>query len=243
MALTVVSANLVQKAWAKDLWKAAQKEIYFAKFRGTGPENIIQQKDDLKKEAGDRITIALLMKLTGAGVTGDNTLVGNEEALTTNDFSVQVDQLRHAIRMKGRMEEQKTQIDLRTNGKEGLKIWLAETMDMTTFTALSASPTANRILYANGKVTENTLVDADKFSCAIISAAKRKAYLANPKFRPIKVDGKDHYVMLIHPYQSRDLKSDPLWLDAQAMANIRGSDNPIFTGSLGTYDNVVKQAA
>lgn len=239
MSVTTVPTNLVQKAWAKDLWKAAQKDSYFLKFQGSGPDAIIQTKDDLKKDAGDRITIPLMMKLTGTGVAGDATLQGNEEALVFHDFAVTVDQLRHAVRLKGRMEEQKTQIDLRTSGKEGLRIWLAETLDLAIFTALSTAPTTNRILYANSRTSEGTIVDGDKFSCSIISAAKRKAQLANPKFRPVKVNGKEHFVMLIHPYQARDLKSDPLWLDAQAMANTRGEDNPIFTGALGTYDNVV----
>jgi N4-gp56 family major capsid protein len=239
MAVTPVPTNLIQKAWAKDLWKAAQKDLYFQKFMGTGPDSIIQRKDELKKEAGDRITIPLMMKLTGAGITGDNTLQGNEEALIFHDFSVQVDQIRHAVRMKGKMEEQKTQIDMRNAGKEGLKIWLQEKIDAAIFTALTASPTAGRIIYGGAVSAEGSLAVTDKFTCAVISKAKRVAQLANPKIRPVRIEGKDHYALVIHPYQARDLKSDPLWLDAQAMANTRGADNPIFTGALGTYDGII----
>lgn len=57
--------------------------------------------------------------------------------------------------------------------------------------------------------------------------------------RPIMVDGKPHFVMLIHPQQAKALKADTRWLDAQKYANTRGSTNPIFTGMLGMWDNVI----
>ena len=60
-----------------------------------------------------------------------------------------------------------------------------------------------------------------------------------PKVQPIKVDGMDKYIMLVHPWAARDLKDDPKWLAAQQNANIRGSKNPIFTGALGEYDGVI----
>ena len=125
-ANTTVPAALVKKAWAKQLWKEAQKDNFFAKFTGEGPENIIQVKTELKKDKGDKITIPLVMNLTGAGVTGDNQLEGNEEALQFYDCAVEVDQIRHAVRLQGRMEEHKTQINLRAAAKEGLKNWLVE---------------------------------------------------------------------------------------------------------------------
>ena len=55
----------------------------------------------------------------------------------------------------------------------------------------------------------------------------------------VKVNGKDHWVMIIHPYMARDLKLDTVWLEAQKHANVRGEDNPIFSGALGVFDNVV----
>ena len=60
-----------------------------------------------------------------------------------------------------------------------------------------------------------------------------------PKVQPIKVDGMDKYIMLVHPWAARDLKDDPKWLAAQQNANVRGSKNPIFTGALGEYDGVI----
>ena len=45
--------------------------------------------------------------------------------------------------------------------------------------------------------------------------------------------------MVIDPWQARDLKNDPKWLEAQKHANICGEEPPIFSGALGIYDGVV----
>ena len=78
MAKTIIPASLVKKAWAKDTWAAGIHKSYFDKFTGTGTDNIIQIKEELKKEKGDTINIPLLMPLSGPGVTGDNQLENNE---------------------------------------------------------------------------------------------------------------------------------------------------------------------
>ena len=105
-ALTTLPTGLVQKAWAKQLWTEAERDNFFAKFTGEGANNIIQVKTDLKKEKGDQITVPLVMRLTGEGVTGDSTLEGNEEKLQMYDCPVTVNQYRHAVRLAGMMEEE-----------------------------------------------------------------------------------------------------------------------------------------
>jgi N4-gp56 family major capsid protein len=230
---------LQQQGWAKSTWKAAMNNLYFDKFTGNDANSIIQIVDDLKKTAGDKVTIPLLMKLTGDGVTGDNKLEGNEESLQYRDYSITVDQLRHAVRTHGKMEEQKTQIKMRTDAKAALSTWASEKIDNMLFSALSASPTTGRIVYAGSNTAENTIAATDVFSTDIIGKAKRIAQMANPKIRPVRVNGANHWVMVVDPYQARDLKKDEKWLNAQKDAQNRGDSNPIFTGMLGMWDGVV----
>ena len=45
--------------------------------------------------------------------------------------------------------------------------------------------------------------------------------------------------MIIYHWTARELKNDQTWIEAQQYANVRGSDNPIFSGALGVYDGVV----
>lgn len=238
-AETTVPTNLIQKAWAKQLWTEALKETYFNKFTGEGENSIIQTKSELKKDAGDKITVPLLMNLVGAGITGDNTLEGNEEALQFYDCAVEIDQIRHAVKLKGRFEEQKTQINLRTSAKNALKKWFSEKMEKMVVAALLTTPDTDHVIYAGSATSVATVTANDKFSADLISAAARKAKTAVPKIRRPVVDGKEYYVMLVDPYQARDLKADTKWIEAQKFAQNRGDNNPIFTGMLGIYDGVV----
>lgn len=239
MATSKVPAALIPKIWAKSCWVEAQRQSYFTKFIGENENSIIQRASDLSKNKGDTVTFGLLMKLSGAGVTGDNILEGNEEAMTFYNMSVTIDQLRNAVRIDGLLAEQKSPYNMRTQAKNLLGIWLAETQDKRFFSVLTASPTANHVMYAGTATAENLLTATDKLTCALISKAKRKAMLMSPMMRPVNVQGTPHYVLVAHPNQIRDLKSDPVWIEAQQYANVRGNDNPLFTGAVGMWDGVV----
>lgn len=240
MAKTTVPSSLVKKAWAKATWEAGIRQAFFSKFTGTSAGSIVQIKEELKKEKGDTINIPLLMPLTGAGVTGDNQLEGNEEQLIYRDFEVQIDQIRNAVRLAGKMEEQKTQLRLREDAKTALADWLSTTVDKKIFTALSTNPTADRVVYAGSATTEAAIGTSDVFTTDLIGKAKRIATAdENTMVKPIRINGADHYIMIIDQWQARDLRADTKWLEAQQYANIRGEKNPIFSGALGMYDGVV----
>ena len=236
---TKVPANLVKKLWASQLWKEAQKENFFAKFTGESTDSIIQKITQLAKEKGDKITVPLQMRLSGTPIMGDAMLEGNEEALTFYDYAVTINQFRHAVRLEGAMEEQKTIIDLRKAAKDGLKTWLTEYIEAQIVNALTTSPSTSNTLYAGGKTAETAITATDLLTTDLISVAARKAKTMTPKIRRPKVNGKEYYILLVDPYQARDLKKDSKWLQAQYNCAERGIDNPLFSGMLGVWDGVV----
>ena len=232
--------ELIMRAWAKSTFEAGLRKSFFDKFTGTSPGSIIQIKEELTRQAGDTIIIPLLMPLTGAGIEGDNELEGNEEALIYRDFAVQIDQIRNAVRLKGKMAEQKVQVDMRRDAREGLADWLATYIDKKIFTELSTDPTSDRIVYGGSAISEDSIGASDVFNTSLIGKAKRVALAdENTMVKPIKINGKDTYVMVIDQYQARDLINDEKWIAAQQHANIRGETNPIFSGALGVYEGVV----
>ena len=235
-----IAPNLVQKALAKATWEAGIHKAFFEKFTGTDAGSIVQVKEELKKEKGDSINIPLLMPLSGAGVTGDNTLEGNEEALIYRDFSVSLDQLRNAVRLTGKFDEQKTQINMRQDAKAALSDWLATTIDKKIFDVLSTDPTASRVVYGGSATSVDAITADSVFNTALIGKAKRLAMAdEDTMVKPVRINGADYYVMVIDQYQARDLQNDDKWLEAQQHANVRGEQNPIFTGALGMYNGVV----
>jgi N4-gp56 family major capsid protein len=86
------------------------------------------------------------------------------------------------------------------------------------------------------------------FDLQLIDQAVEAAKVASPLIRPIRYQGGEHYVMFLHPFQVTDLRtktSTGQWQDitkAQLGGN-GSSDNPIFTGALGMYNNVILHEA
>lgn len=87
------------------------------------------------------------------------------------------------------------------------------------------------------------LAAGDTFDVDSISLAKTKAEAVVsgvPTIRPLRINGKDYFVMFIHPNQAYDLKNTGTkWAQAQREAQMRGADNPIFTGAEGIWDGVI----
>ena len=121
------------KRWAKQAWVELPKLIYWNKFMSKGLNTVIQVKDDLEGQPGDKITFSFVRKLQTSGVSGDADLETNEEAMVTYQDDVTIDQKRQAIRLKGRMSERRTAYSQRSVAKELLTTWLAETIDSDIF--------------------------------------------------------------------------------------------------------------
>jgi len=142
MAATSYGVNhpLAVKAWAKKLFVETLKETRYAQFRGSsGTESLISMKNELTKDAGDRVRQGLRMQLSGAGIQGDATLEGNEEALATHHDDVFIDQLRHAVKSEGEMSEQRVSFDVRQEAMDGLRDWWADRWDTCFFNQLAGA--------------------------------------------------------------------------------------------------------
>lgn len=61
-------------------------------------------------------------------------------------------------------------------------------------------------MYAGSNTAEGTITATDLLTTDLISAAARKAKTMSPKIRRPKVNGKEYYILLVDPYQARDLK-------------------------------------
>ncbi|MDP3769251.1 MAG: DUF4043 family protein, partial [Dehalococcoidia bacterium] len=123
------------KRWSTKLWVELPREIYWGKFMKENDMNtIIEVRRDLEGQSGDKLTFSLARKLTGGGVTGDGDLEGSEELMSWSSDSITLDQIRNAVRLKGRLSERRTAFDQRMLAKNLLKTWLAEYIDDDIFT-------------------------------------------------------------------------------------------------------------
>jgi N4-gp56 family major capsid protein len=143
MALTNFAALTAEQktAWSLAFWHHARTNAFISKFAGKGPNAMIQQVTDLTKSAkGTRAVMTLLADLLGDGVMGDTKLEDNEEALNSFDTVIQIDQIRHANRIEGRMADQKSIVNFRNASKDALGYWIADRLDQMAFLSLSSLP-------------------------------------------------------------------------------------------------------
>lgn len=268
MAKTEFGTNhaLAVKLWSKKLMAESIAATWVGKFIGNSKSSLLYRKDELSKSAGDQITYGLRMKGTGAGVLGDDTLEGQEESAITYSDAIKINQLRHAFRSAGKASEQRVPFDMRQENMELLRDWFAERYDTcwanhlagnTVATDLrytgnnaTVAPSANHIIRQGGHALASSISTVDTFGVSLIDAcvarAKTMDQLTTPAtiINPLKIDGEDHYVMFLHPYQVRDMRVSTTtgqWLDIQKAVTSGGekTKNGIFTGALGMYNNVV----
>uniref|UniRef100_A0A6H1ZSV1 Putative major capsid protein n=1 Tax=viral metagenome TaxID=1070528 RepID=A0A6H1ZSV1_9ZZZZ len=266
MALTEFGTNSSQtvKIWSSRLLREALKSTLFSKFLGKAGEKkaILMRLVDLEKGAGDQIKFDLLMQATGGGVTGDNVLKDNEEALVYYQDTITIDQLRHGHSFR-RMSQQRTLHDLRSDARENLSDWWAGKFDSYMFDFLcgntsrthgetALAPDSDHYILS-GDVTnsgtiatdEASLGDNDQIQLADLDYCKEKAKTLTPPVRPVIVDGKEVYVVVLHSYSITDLRLDVAgstytsWPEIQLNAAQIGKDNPLMTGAMGMYNGMV----
>lgn len=265
MALTNAAPGLTPEQWDDQYFAEYVRDSRFFPYEGTDENSIIQVKENLTKARGDTVYFALANRLSGAGVTGNSLLEGNEEALKSREFGLTIQTYRNAVAITGH-DEQLSAIDLRNAGKTMLKLWGMELKRDQIIAALASingvafgSATAgqrnawtadnsDRVLFAktsNYSATHKTGIDAivaaDTFSAAKVSLMKRIAQRATPKIKPIRIDGdREYFVNFAGTLAFRDLNNDPVMLSANRDARARGvSDHPIFQGGSLIYDGVV----
>lgn len=232
---------------------------------GTDAKAAIHRKDELTKEAGDKVTFNLRMQLTGDGRSENETLEGNEESFNLYADSLVINELRHAVRVKGRMSihNKRVAFNLRDEAKDGLKDWWAKRLSVSVFNQLCGNtaetrpkylgfnavtaPSSSRIIRAGAVAADNNLAASNIMTLTLLDHAKEMAEVANPMIRPVSVDGEDMYIVYMDPRQVTDVRTNTStgqWLDITKSAwNGRNRDNPIFTGALGIYNGMILRKA
>ena len=126
------------QTWSRDFWKVARNQSFINQFAGSGSNAMVQRVTELtKNNKGTKANITLLADMTGDGITGDFTLEGNEEALRAYDISIELDQLRFANRIAGRMADQKSIVNFREQSRDALAYAIADRCDQLAFLTLS----------------------------------------------------------------------------------------------------------
>lgn len=229
-----VGHPLAVKLWSKKLSYEVVGETYFSKFSGEGSDSAFQVKTETQKSAGDKITYGVRMLPTGAGQQGDDTAEGNEEALTTYNDALFINQLRESFRTGGRMTEQRVPFNIREEIRAAAKDWWVERLDISMANQLTGNTgqTDTRYTGNNAAIAPSTqtgitrLIVGGGATAAITTEASLSATTTHaikladldkaaaiakaqqPRIRPVRVDGKNYWLCFLHPYAILQMRAD-----------------------------------
>ncbi len=261
-----------KKLWSARVWAAGRDmTLLFGNegFMGSGTADhtkpIHQITDLTMTERGAQVVMPIVLDLQGDGVVGDNELEGNEESLINDDVTIQIDQLRHAVKSQGKMSEQKTVIRFRAAAKDKLAFWLSDRLEELAFLTLAGmpysqryngaarvaksqlvnlkfasdvtAPSPNRVMYPNANTSTASLTTTDTLDWDTI--VKAMTFASRKKIKPVRVAGKNRYVLIVSPEQMRDLKQSSDFKTILSRADARGPNNKLFTGAAAMVDNAI----
>ncbi|MGB2145957.1 MAG: N4-gp56 family major capsid protein [Vibrio toranzoniae] len=175
------------QAWSRDFWKVARNQSFINQFAGTGSNAMVQRVTELtKSQKGTKANITLLADMTTDGITGDYTLEGNEEALRAYDISIELDQLRFANRIAGRMTDQKTVVNFREQSRDALAYAMADRCDQLAFLTLSG------VSYAFKNNGAARAASAEGVTGDVLSGLEFASDVSAPtSSRHLRIDGDD----------------------------------------------------
>jgi len=232
----------------------------------------IQMLPQLESDAGEQITFDLSMQLRQQPIEGDDIQEGTEENLQFYTDAVFIDQMRGGVNSGGRMTRKRTIHDLRKVARSRQAEWWGRIFDELIFIYASGdrganteyifptsysgfanntiqTPDAEHQMYGGDATSFNTISNDDQLTTTEIDRAVTKAVMmgggtqGTPQIQPIMVDGEEHYVLLMSPWQAYDLRTGTgaqNWLEIQkAAAGATGMNSQIFKGGLGMHNTVV----
>ena len=215
-------------------------------------------------ERGDRAVMQLVSDLAKDGTAGDGMLEGNEEAMEQDAQEIIVDQLRHGVKSRGKMDEQRTVIRFRSNARSQLGHWQGDRTDELMFLTASGrsygltvggaarvdtafqklafassvvAASSERIVYAGSASSEASLTANDKMTWDLVVQMRTKA--KRQRIKAIRSGGREYYVLVLSTEQMRDLSQDNTYKTLTAEAHVRGSKNPLFNNAKKVIEGVV----
>lgn len=205
------------------------------------------------------------------GLSGER-LEGREAKLKFATSNLYIDRQRMGVDTGDKMTKKRTIHDLRDLAKDRQKDWWARNFDEgimtymaglrgtnddfiqpTTFTGRAnnalLAPDTEHLVYGGTATAKANLAATDKISLSLIDKLKTRATMmgggtqGTPKIQPIQVEGGEHFVYLMNPWDEYNLRTNTStgqWLDiAKAAAASEGRKSPIFSGAMGMYNNII----
>jgi hypothetical protein len=185
MTTTSVPTNARIVKYERDFYREYIRANRFSKYMGADEMSPIQINEDLAKTIGEQISFNLVNRLVGnqnsatgyvsgvrSGVTGYNTLEGNEEAASLRTFRLTVNRTRWAVVHDG-LDEQFSAVDLVEAKRAVLMDWFKENVRDRVILALGSVSTdgSTHTAYASASTADKNTWNVNNSDRLIYGAA------------------------------------------------------------------------
>ena len=237
----------VKKLWYEKLFRDTEKELYTKRFMGESENSPIQVIRDLSKGPGDKEEFLLVPRLEGDFILGSSGLSveGREQSIVEYGVELTLEEYKLGVRTKKGLDAKRPIYDIENTSRERLIMNNAEKLDQLWFNAAFNAPT--KLVGPNGHNTAATLTSTDTLTP---SFCRKLFYQAKYGFtvgagrvliplRPIRISGKDYYILLVHGYAVYDMKENATYQQSVREAMERGDNNPLFGGAVAVIENII----
>jgi len=170
MAEVVLASASEKQIWVTKFLQEYVRESGFMPYMGTGEDNIIRIRNELKTEGGSIINVPLITRLKGRGVRGAEVLKGNEDDLGNYNDQVRIDWIRNGVKVP-KSTSYKTDLDLFGAAKPALRTWDAELIRDDTIDAFAS-------VIIPGPLDNNGIAGTDSaVNYGFSTAAQRNTFL------------------------------------------------------------------
>jgi len=254
-----LDADADVKLWSADLMRETIPKTLAMNWASTAGNTPLHVKTELSKSAGSTVKFFLRTKSSQLGVMDDDEMEGKEEGMTKYKDEFNIHQLRLGFKTGGRMSEQRVPENMVSELKDLASDAWSERWDTQFFNlacgytvqtdvrktglhGIPTLPTSTRVYRPNAQATDQAITSSDIFSLELLDTAVNRAKIASPQIRPVRTDGGEYYICVLHPNTMRQLrKNDSAWY-GQMIAAMNGgnvANNPLFTGALGASNGCV----
>ena len=245
---------LQRRQWMLEGMIQKSANSFWAGFKGSTKDSIIFVSTDASKGAGHEVVFQFGGNASGAGKVDKERLRGNEEQKKQFSDKIRVRRIRHGLDNGDEFDA----IDIgaqplstHADSRNLLADWYVRQSDQWYFDCaqgfLNSEPLTHKIL-PNGKAAIANLLAADTFGFDFLVKmetiiATSKGYTTGGKrarLEPFQfAGGKRKYLLIIDAKQAEDLALDAKFRAIVQTGDVRGNDNRLITGVLGTFRSFV----
>jgi len=247
MAVTGITeiAAAIPEFWAEGIINDANRESFWGQLSGKeGSRMPVIDKTGPLKQKGDQISFNTISQLMGTGVTGENVLKGNEEALSIGTFTVSCDVVRHAVAVSRKSSKQANFNEVQTAGSL-LKEWMTRKMDNDAFTTITENVSETLYAGTSSHTADTTIRDdnGDEFGMAEID--KIRLALMRQGAEPIQVTRANQRTVPVYGIVFGEIEEYRIYQNTAFLQTIRetfdrfkgGGGHPLINNAIGMFKN------